>query len=265
MDITRFKHIAEKHKLPASRLSFNPHQDPKDPMLSKLLGIPYWESGVAYPKDKNGKLLGFLCQIDCSRLTWMESVSFPGAGLLQFFVSKEDAWGLDFNDQFCSGLYHVQYWPEPDIAKLDRNVFDLYSDDWDAPVFKPLGIDIGHAQEELCGLTDEYYSECFYGSLNDIDDETLDEIFEAVDNAGSKIGGYAYFTQSDPRSYNSLRYNEALGLDLLERPKWILLLQLDSDHEEMMWGDCGVANWFIQEKDLKSLRFDRVLYNWDCC
>ena len=43
-----------------------------------------------------------------------------------------------------------------------------------------------------------------------------------------------------------------------------LLFQLDSD-DGVMWGDCGVGNFFITDADLKRRDFSRVLYNWDCC
>ncbi|MDE5859478.1 MAG: DUF1963 domain-containing protein, partial [Oscillospiraceae bacterium] len=32
----------------------------------------------------------------------------------------------------------------------------------------------------------------------------------------------------------------------------------------IMWGDMGVANFFISENDLKNLDFSKVAYNWDC-
>ena len=68
-----------------------------------------------------------------------------------------------------------------------------------------------------------------------------------------KIGGYPYFTQVDRREEND--------------PHTLLLLQIDSDeidNVEIMWSDCGVANFFISPKDLASCKFDDVLYNWDC-
>lgn len=41
----------------------------------------------------------------------------------------------------------------------------------------------------------------------------------------------------------------------------MLLFQMDTDDEAgIMWGDCGVANFFISEKDLASKNFSRVLY-----
>lgn len=45
----------------------------------------------------------------------------------------------------------------------------------------------------------------------------------------------------------------------------MLLLQIDTDDAlNIMWGDAGVANFFIREKDLINLDFSNVVYNWDC-
>ena len=72
-----------------------------------------------------------------------------------------------------------------------------------------------------------------------------------------QMGGYPYFTQNDPREGG--RYPE---LD-------VLLFQIDSDgqdgHDLIVWGDCGVANFFISREDLKKRDFSKAGYNWDCC
>ncbi len=42
---------------------------------------------------------------------------------------------------------------------------------------------------------------------------------------------------------------------------------MDSDGKNyIMWGDTGVGNFFISEKDLKDRNFSSsmILYNWDC-
>jgi len=50
----------------------------------------------------------------------------------------------------------------------------------------------------------------------------------------------------------------------------VMLLQVDSEFVEgerrylIIWGDCGIANFFIKEKDLKAQDFSNILYNWDC-
>ncbi|MBQ9182646.1 MAG: DUF1963 domain-containing protein, partial [Neisseriaceae bacterium] len=40
----------------------------------------------------------------------------------------------------------------------------------------------------------------------------------------------------------------------------VLLLQIESD-EGIMWGDCGVGNFFIRPDDLRKRDFSKVLFN----
>jgi uncharacterized protein YwqG len=97
---------------------------------------------------------------------------------------------------------------------------------------------------------DFQFNKIFLDDNEDIYEE-YDELFPAE---GHKIGGYPYFTQSDPREYKE-DYND-----------YILLFQMDTDDENgIMWGDSGVANFFILPDDLKNKDFSNVLYNWDCC
>ncbi len=50
-----------------------------------------------------------------------------------------------------------------------------------------------------------------------------------------------------------------------EEEKHNLLLQIDSDSNlDIMWGNVGVGNFFIQDSALKQLDFSNVLYNYDC-
>ena len=44
-----------------------------------------------------------------------------------------------------------------------------------------------------------------------------------------------------------------------------MLLQLDTDDSDrIMWGDCGVANFFIEKEALKRGDLSEVMYTWDC-
>lgn len=49
----------------------------------------------------------------------------------------------------------------------------------------------------------------------------------------------------------------------------MLLFQLDSDYHDsedrVLWGDCGIGNFFINREKLKNCDFSDVIYNWDCC
>jgi uncharacterized protein YwqG len=89
--------------------------------------------------------------------------------------------------------------------------------------------------------------------------EIWDEYLEISQPVGHKIGGYPDFTQEDVRKYSS-NSEQKQKLD-------ILLLQMDTDGNEtvdIMWGDSGVGNFFIDESALRELDFSKVLYNWDC-
>ena len=92
-------------------------------------------------------------------------------------------------------------------------------------------------------------TEAVYKYLHDDDYEYIDQ---SLSNWGHKLLGYPCFTQWDPRGddYNE-RYNT-------------LLFQMDSEVPDLLWGDCGVANFFINLDKLKNLDFTDVLYNWDC-
>lgn len=96
--------------------------------------------------------------------------------------------------------------------------------------------------------------------LEEIDDDSVEMEFHRLynkhfENHGHKIGGYPFFTQTDPREWEET-YQEHN----------ILLLQIDTDDSlGIMRGDCGIANFFMRKEDLLNLKFSNVLYNWDCC
>ena len=72
---------------------------------------------------------------------------------------------------------------------------------------------------------------------------------------GSKIGGYAWNTQDDPRCRD--------GLDRYDT----LLLQIDSVYSgdcQISFGDSGVALFLIPSDKLKACDFSDILFWWDC-
>jgi uncharacterized protein YwqG len=79
----------------------------------------------------------------------------------------------------------------------------------------------------------------------------VDELEALYPYSGHKIGGYAWFTQHDPRDTKAYK-------------EYVLLLQVDSQLPHICWGDLGVGNFFIHPHDLERMDFSRVLYNWDC-
>lgn len=77
------------------------------------------------------------------------------------------------------------------------------------------------------------------------------------DSDGNKLFGYPFFCQED------VRQTDESGEYLYDT----LLLQLTSDLGDnafQMWGDSGVAHFFIPKTSLEKNDFSDVLFSWEC-
>ncbi|MBH1971515.1 DUF1963 domain-containing protein [Moraxellaceae bacterium AER2_44_116] len=230
-------------------------QDQPSPYTSRLGGKIAWASHTLYPQCQQQPLV-FLAQINFAEMPPIKG--YPTQGLLQFFIADDDLMGCSFEGgapvQHENSSYRVVYWH--DVSQLDvllEPVVAEYSPHRPEQAYvmqfewakQPLSIhDV--AFEQIMGQS-IYHLPMPEG----VDDEDVyDELQEAA-LWTSQVGGYAEFTQEDPRAVDS---------------PLVLLLQLSSDDKaEMMWGDSGIANFFIDPDDLAKSDFSRVLYNWDCC
>lgn len=245
------------------------------PWQSKFMGIPYWEKAKIndYPKNlENNESMALLAQLNFAEIPRLEG--FPQKGIVQFFISThDDVYGMNFDNQTEQKNFKVVYWNDPTYN--DKDLIDSIDslgvnlEQWNdiSPIQEEHVLDF-EKTVEYCGLVDRYHSEYAYypkshqeQSLEQlIGEEGVDELYEIVSNTGSKIGGYAFFTQDDPRDNTENPINTD--------DEYILLLQIDSNTDgtnSILWGDCGVANFFITKKDLINLDFSKVFYNWDCC
>ncbi|AKA68098.1 YwqG family protein [Clostridium scatologenes] len=223
------------------------------PWESKLGGNPYLEIGMEYPKASNGECLRLLAQINFEEVPKIKS--FPQKGILQFFILPDDVYGLNFDDPCMQDTFKVIY--IPDVEKNEENLIKDFSflgdleEDWYMP-FSSEG-KMNFSLEYMPIPWGEYRFNNVYKDIS-LTDEEDDEYMENLNIDGCKIGGYATFTQDDPRDEEELNSFDTL------------LLQLDYEKEcDLMFGDAGIANFFINEEDLKKLDFSKVLYNWDCC
>lgn len=234
------------------------------PWTSKLGGLPYRPVGFEWPHSRpDGRPLAFLAQLNLAELPHLEG--FPAGGIVQFFIGDSDFYGANFHgalnitDLSDDAHFRVLYHPEVthDEAVLDTGPSPYRPD--------PDGMGLPHdpAQEfvlrgELTRgpvtvgdrLFDGLVGQPVWELLGEEDaDEALDR-YAQLAGEGHKLGGYPNFTQSDPRT--------------LDDP-YVLLFQLDSDDDlGLMWGDVGIANFFIRPDDLARGDFRRVAYNWDC-
>ncbi|MFN0213747.1 MAG: YwqG family protein [Saprospiraceae bacterium] len=225
------------------------------PWESKVGGMPYMPKNLDWPRNTEGAPLFFLAQINFAETPSL--APFPSKGVLQFFIHDDDLYGMDFDKPENQDNFRVLFHPE---VLEDESVLQskLPTDTWDESLLphhpdESYPLTFGLA-EEVAPITDyqfyQHFGNDFFRQFGEKEWDLMSELEKSVRAQGHKIGGYAYFTQDDPR-----------------RPEdpMLLLLQLDSDEGmDLMWGDMGVGHFFIREKDLANGDFSRVLYDWDC-
>lgn len=254
---------------------------------SKFGGVPYFPKDMEYPRVREGELEGkpirFLAQLNFGEIPPMEG--FPTDGILQFFVGcdGDDAYGLDFDNPVSQNTFRIIYHENivSDVSRLYAAEDMPEFEDDDFPFEGEFALQFSEKKSSSVTMGDyrfddfarDAYNRAFgrnikslYGEKDSMEEDDPefsdalldgdfedDEMMEGIICDGSRIGGYPYFTQTDPREYEAdyQKYDT-------------MLLQIDTD-EEIMWGDSGVANFFISAEDLAKKDFSRVLYNWDCC
>ncbi len=247
---------------------------------SKLGGYPYLPQNFDFPKDSKGKNIVLLAQINFEEVPELEY--YPKKGILQFYISgsTDFLYGANFDNPTLQKNFRVIYFAEieKDETKLQTDFSFLGNSDqyYEETPFEFANLKNGTALKLNFSLAQEpaeindYRFDKILGENTDFRDvlsekfgekyyDLLDTYIDSYSSAGHKIGGYADFTQEDPRSYLKDEENETFD----KEKEWLLLLQIDSD-ENIMWGDVGICNFFIRKNDLLSLNFENVWYNWDC-
>ena len=227
---------------------------------SKVGGKPYLPINEKYPLDKSGKPMEFLGQINFKDLVKFED--YPTNGLLQFFISLED-WGMNYEEPLKSDIkviYHEQIEEEvqTEFEFLDKQraegVSPIGKDEFEMNFSKPkYEVASSRDYRSYTKVEDSFKHYMEFDKFEEPRAEELEMAYwDAFSSFGHKIGGYADFTQQDPRFYKNQDYTE-------------LLFQFDSDsNTDILWGDDGIANFFICKEDLKNKDFSNILYNWDC-
>ena len=210
----------------------------------------------------------------------MRDSRLPDQGILQFFIADStpetegsiEMYGVDFEEPDVQKDFRVVYheWinrqvEEGDILRMGVPVMPNEGE-W-CPVMQEARIHTESFVDTVSPFTTEFYDyekaavkECLdeewgeKGLLDYFSEEDGEYILEELDTEGHKILGSPAFCQDDPRA--GLPEESRIYYDTL-------LLQLASD-DFVMWGDSGIANFFINSKALAERDFKRVLYHWDC-
>ncbi len=271
--------LEEEYKEPVLR--FRLEEGEAGILESKVGGVPYMPKGADWPNAPDGEPMVFLAQVNCAELEALPD--FPQTGLLQFFIAADDVMGVDFDNITNNAGFLVLYHEQPDVSVSidDVDVKSPPEEEYTPLGDKPCRINFLPAGMQSINGYDFRFEEGFLKKWNERHpDEPKQNIWEIwrvfseeeqeeLDIWGYKgqeeeeeaphhqLGGFSYFTQTDPRSAG--KYS---GLDTL-------LFQLDSDyngaHDRVLWGDCGVGNFFINREALRNRDFSNVGYSWDCC
>lgn len=221
--------------------------------------------GVTEVAKQEKKPLRFLGQLNFSEIPALEG--FPDEGILQFFISGDATYGLNFENRSDQKGFRVIYHEHvtEDAAAL-QSAMPTEGVEWSDsfPVEEEMKLRFEKASMPMTSwdfrfdkLLLEAYNETHVipiPALDRVEENVFDKVYDKLESEGHRVGGYPAFTQLDPREYD-----EAF------KEHTVLLFQLDSDPEHgISWGDSGVCNFFIRPEDLAKRDFSNVLYNWDC-
>ena len=263
--------VKRRTETPCWKLTLQP-EGPCGLLDSKVGGLPYWDPALPYPTDSQGNKMTLLAQLNFAQLGTEDPL--PRAGMLQFFIGQDDGFGIDFDQPDRQKNFRVVYHPEPDPALTLEQIQALklpthVEADLCTPVIREAAF-IAEKTVGYMGPGDCRFEALFREAVRAVTGEDIggkneyqyfdkadrDYFYDQLSAAGHRLLGYPFFTQYDPREP--------------EGPYDTLLFQLDSDMAEdrkdlVLWGDCGVGNFFINREDLLRRDFSRILYNWDCC
>ena len=272
--IEEFKKLENRETIKINLIS-----ETKTPLTSSnVAGWFYLPKTSTIPTTSKGEQLMYLAQINCEELP--ENSIYPSKGIMQFWIFGGDYnLGNDYTKPTSDSKKRVIYYPEIDKHFSEEELREMYEpqkdkkeDELITPINDGAPFAMSFEKTSQWIMPNDFrFEEIFTEKLNehideqqaegdesyDIDDEEVDEIIEELDISNhTQIGGYGHFTQEDPRMYEDFEdYTE-------------LLFQLDSefgtDDYYILWGDCGVGNFFATKEQLRNLNFAECLYSWDC-
>lgn len=238
-------------------------------MDNKLGGIPFIPIGEEIPRSKDGEFMPLIMQINLAEAALPD---WPQKGILEIFGADiyrtvPNEWAVRVFDG------SLQHRSEDELPQIITSITD-----------RARGIIIGR-KETYMPLNDYRFDACIkelirktYGDeilpCNYIDDyfeknfdlgehrirsgvirkvSWVDLLFQNT-QCDITLGGYADYTQTDPRTYSKSDYTECL-------------FKIDScyDSAKLYIGDAGIISGIIRREDLAEGRLDKAEISWDCC
>ncbi len=212
---------------------------------SKLGGLPYMKENEDYPLDSSGKSMPLLAQINFEDIN-LEN--YPKTGLLQIFTENPLVYPAGYKIKYVEDISSK---PNKNLTKLDLTTFVIEEE-------MKLNIipDVAHmpfSDYRFNGILNEILHEV-YGSNDNLED-IIDDITKNIEPQSGLIGGYADFTQNDPRTNKPTKTH--LGECIIKIDSYLNI-------NKIFLGDVGIAWLLISEEDLKAKRFENAEFDWDC-
>ena len=267
IDIDLLKLLLEKFKKETEKECYEVELLDEIPGIkdNKIGGTPYLPIGEEYPKDNNGNPMLLLLQVNFKDI---DLEGYPEDGILEIFVEDSLTGIYEQGKNYCVKYYkdNLEYQrdniPVPHIEKytsiVDRSYkislkktkcYMPYNDFRTIVTIKKAANYI--MNNELSIVSDNSYE------VDNLFGNTVDMYYSDKQMNSSKIyiGGYADFTQSDPREYGSPLED-----------KIVCLFKLDSyyDLEKIFLGDAGILFALISQDELSKKEFDKTYIDWDC-
>lgn len=219
----------------------------------KLGGFPYLPVGEEYPTDEKGNPLSLLLQVNLKKI---KLKNFPNQGILEVFTNNDYPCisairlfkdGLEYQKIFPKLNYKYPFISKPLKISLTKDVAYMSLNDYRidktlCPILKKVyGVEVESLMEFIDLFENDSgwtWHEDFYNQLNTL---------------SITLGGYADFTQTDPR-FDKNNLTECL-------------FKIDSGINQIpdiQIGDSGIIFGLISKTDLINQNFDNAMVDWDC-
>ena len=253
-----FRHILEQSAVEYMKITVL--DEPPCLTNSKFGGLPYLPNGAGHPKNGAGEYMMLLAQINFSEAAF--PIPFPQEGMLQIFLSPSPYQeGLEINGCLPPDLFKVRYYPEVmaddfinDFSYLRSASFPYHPLISQCPIDHELSLAFFREMEPISATDyrlDRFIPMELSEQFTRSEQQPFDEIYlQHFSSAEHKIGGYPYFIDADPRA----------GEVSLQQYDTLLLQIVSNDDQGIMWGDSGVAKFFIPRKRLEKCDFSDILF-----
>lgn len=224
-----------------------------DILDDKLGGIPYIPEGEEYPLDKDGNPMILVTQFNLKNI---DLEGWPKEGIIEIFIDADLSWPCQYVVKYYKeGLEYKKDLPsaESEYPIIETPVKITFEKSFCVmPFSEHRFIDtVTEIIKDLYGVVVTNYSEIenFFGV-----DDWPEKFIDKIDNPHCNIGGYADFTQQDPRDREHIEKKECL-------------FKLDSnlDFNNISIGDAGILFVFISKEDIENSNFENAVVDWDCC